>query len=182
MKIHTYRRKLREAEYFHSQILDHYGEDTEVCGYYLNVFILSCRSSLDYVIQDFLYSLKVYDMKTRDFKNKEKRQKKFTDHPKFDFIEKFVNDYTSKMEELYEDPEMNYFLKKRNTFMHQREDSIKSYYYIKKHGSSTANVNDRRLEGGIDYHLHPEWFKDLEDSDEIFKMAPEFKELIRYGT
>ena len=92
-------------------------------------------------------------------------------------IEKFASDYNSKFKKLSEDPEMDYFLKKRNTFTHQREDSIKSYSYIQKHGSSEENVNDRRLEGGIDYHLHPELFKDLEKSDDIFRMAPEFKEI-----
>jgi len=178
METHTSLRKLEEAEYFHNQILGHYNEDNDVCGYYLNAFIMSCRSSLDYVIQDFLYSIGVYDMGTRDFESKKERKNKFSGHPKFNLIEKFISDYHSKKERMRkEDPEVDYFLNKRNMFMHQKEDNIKSSSFLTNLVTSEESGHDRRLEGGLDFEKHPEIFKDLKNSDIVFRTEAYFKEL-----
>jgi len=173
LKPKTFKIKLREAEYFLDQLFIHYKEDSEIPEYYLNAFVITCRSSLDYVIQDFLVSLKI-KIKTNDFKNNKKRIKQLLDHPNYDKIESFYQLYAKQYEKLMEDPLMSYFIQKRNNIAHKELDGNKMYLFKQEDGKS-KEVYERRLEGTLDYFLKKEKFEDVENIDELFRMAPYFK-------
>jgi len=174
MKPKTFKTKLREAEYFLDQLSTHYGKDSEIPEYYLNAFVIACRSSLDYVIQDFLISLKI-KMQTNDFKNNKKRSEQLSNHPNYEIIENFYRLYDEQYDKLLKDPLMSYFIQKRNNIAHKGLDGNKMYFFKQEDGKP-KEVYERRLEVTLDYFLKKEKFEGSENIDELFRMAPYFKD------
>lgn len=152
MKCHTARGKLEEAQFFLKKIQEVYKIDSNDIEYYLNAFVVSCRSVLDYVIQDFLISKKI-DMETRDFKNKKTREMQLSGSEDFQEIEDFVQKFEKEFQDLHNNRLTHYFLEKRKT-VHNGFAGTKAGNFTEENGSHI--VTERFLEPSIDDSLYPE--------------------------
>ena len=114
-------------------------------------------------------------MQTNDFKNNKKRSEQLSNHPNYEIIENFYRLYDEQYDKLLKDPLMSYFIQKRNNIAHKGLDGNKMYFFKQEDGKP-KEVYERRLEVTLDYFLKKEKFEGSENIDDLFRLAPYFKD------
>jgi len=154
LECHTSKYKLKEAKFFLEQLkLEENWNDDEKFSFYLNAFVLSATSIIEYVHSDFLYNT-IADprIKWRDWENHDKRKQIISSHPQSKAIEKFLGYFSNERKKILDDTLVNYFLYKRNTITHIRWDGSKASSFT-EFPDGTKTTNSRNLEAAYKIDL-----------------------------
>ncbi len=150
---HTAKYKLDEAKFFFERLREVENEPNEfVFGSFLNAFIFSANSVIDYVHADFIFNT-IWNppIDWKDFQDREKKKFIIKNHPDKKAIEKFLSKYHNELDKFLRDPIVNYFRFKRNKITHIRWDGAKSGSFERK--GNGEKVTKRSLEPSVIYML-----------------------------
>lgn len=121
--------KTKEAKHFLDILTsDEVYKDDDLYSYNVNAFLASARSIIEYIVSDFLDSVKptISLNQWKKTKGSRKRQKKITEkHPQKEKITEFFKFYDDAQTNLRSDPLVYYFLEVRNEMIHYRKISEK---------------------------------------------------------
>ena len=124
MNCRTAKDRLDVSQFWFSKIKEFYLDSSEVVEYYLESFLISCRSVPDYVVRDFLNTIKPdLTLAQRLFINSEKinivdGNKPLPEHEMNDNILAFLKEHSLFWNELYSNLLVRYLFTKRNVIIH----------------------------------------------------------------
>lgn len=126
-KCQTAKFKVREARHFLEKLqTNEIQKDEDLITFYLNAFVISASSVIDYVKSGFI-SVKINPrINWKEWRNKDTRNEMINKHPQSKTITAFLILYNNEKNNLLNIPLVNYFVYKRNKIIHQRWDGIKS--------------------------------------------------------
>lgn len=127
-KCQTAKFKVREAKHFLEKLqTNEIQKDEDLTTFYLNAFVTSASSVIDYVKSGFIY-VKIKDPRInwKEWRNKDTRNEIINKHSQSKAITTFLMLYNNEKNNLLNIPLVNYFVYKRNKIIHQRWDGIKS--------------------------------------------------------
>lgn len=147
MNCRTAKYRLHVAQFWFERIQNNYLDPNETVEYYLEAFLMSCRSVTDYVVRDFLDSIKpnltlenklLINWKKNEFVQ---GRRQLPAHEKNNLILKFLKEYDKAYKELTDNLLVKYFFTKRNVITHHSFSGI----YDKTYDESD-NIISRRFE------------------------------------
>jgi len=160
LQCHTAKFKHAEAMYF----LDEMRTDkiwhghVDVFDFFLNTFVISANSIIDYVHSDFvLHTVRPY-IDWQEW-NKATRQKDglkefINNHPKKIALQRFLKQYNKEFALLMENPIVNYFRIRRNEIVHNRWHGTQFASFTEYTDERGRVVNERHLENDIQLQMY----------------------------
>ena len=142
-KCHTARYRLGQAKFFLDKIKQVYSKDDYEIEYYLDSFLDTCRSVIDYVVRDYLNTVKpsIREIDKRLI-NKyrvrilDKNDIKNFDHEKKQEIIDFLKKHRDEFFKFRENHLVRYFLAKRTTYEHHEFSGFRQASFEQKPGES----------------------------------------------
>jgi len=158
MKCVNARERLGFANIIFQELEKNYENPNHVFELYTEYFLILCKSSLDYVIFDYLESISPkmkMSEKSLTIKNRESRSRNPNKipHPKKNEISKFLQHHYNTIKELEKDPIIRYFVTLRNITMHSVFPNLFTQEYVTI--DKKPKVQNRRFQKNfIDYLLN----------------------------
>ena len=143
MKCYTARYRLGQARFFLDKIKEVYSKDDYEIEYYLDAFLSTCRSVIDYVLRDYLNTVKPTIpeiVKRKINKNRiiilEQNNIKNFEQEKKQEVLGFLKKHRAEFLKFRENHLVQYFLAKRTTSEHHEFSGFRQASFEQKDGES----------------------------------------------
>ena len=138
MKCNTKQYKIKQAKFHLQKLKESYNEDSYDVEYYLDAFLASCRSIIDYIQRDFLNNIEP-KLSSKEKRVISKNHKITTKHSQEYAINKFLKDIWKDFTDFKNSDTMRcYLFEKRDIFTHNE-------YAGSKGGKFTESTNGTKI-------------------------------------